>query len=94
MKTVIITLASLTLFFVTGLSGTGLAAGRTTFWSRMCASCHDGKTAPDAVLLKKKYPTVKEFETAVKNKGNRCMNILKNDEKLARKVAKELGIKG
>lgn len=92
MKRVIITIVSLA--FVIGLAGTGTAAERATFWSRMCASCHDGKTAPDAGQLKKKYPTVDAFETAVRNKGNRCMNILKNDPKLARKVAKELGIKG
>ena len=62
-------------------------------WSSMCASCHDGKTAPDMESLRSKYQTLDAFSAAVRSKGGRCMNILKNDESLIRKIGKEMGLK-
>lgn len=61
-------------------------------WNRMCSSCHDGKTAQDAAALREKYPSQEAFAEAVRSKGNRCMNILKNDPGLIEKIAREIGI--
>ena len=61
-------------------------------WNRMCASCHDGSTAPDEAALRTTYPTIDVFTEAVRSKGNRCMNILKNDPKLISQIGAELGI--
>jgi len=69
------------------------AAVRKKLWSNMCASCHDGKTAPDVESLMLKYQTVDVFAEAVKSKGHRCMNILKNDEALMKKIGREIGLK-
>ena len=69
------------------------AENNRKLWSNMCASCHDGKTAPDMESLRAKYRTVDEFSAAVDSKGHRCMNILKNDESLIKKIAKEIGLK-
>lgn len=69
------------------------AATRTQFWAKMCASCHDGNTAISKEAIREKYRTVSSFSEAVLNKGGRCMNILKNDKKMIRKVAKEIGLK-
>lgn len=69
------------------------ALARTTFWSKMCASCHDGNTAIAKDAIREKYQTIDVFTEAVLKKGGRCMNILKNDEDLIRKVAKEIGLK-
>ena len=69
------------------------AENNRKLWSNMCASCHDGKTAPDMESLRAKYRTVDEFTAAVESKGHRCMNILKNDEALIKKIAKEIGLK-
>lgn len=69
------------------------AVTRTQFWPKMCASCHDGKTAPSKEALREKYQTASAFSKAVLNKGDRCMNILKNDKKLIKKVANEIGLK-
>lgn len=69
------------------------AATPTQFWSKMCASCHDGKTAISKEAMREKYQTATVFSEAVLNKGDRCMNILKNDKKMIKKVAKEIGLK-
>lgn len=71
----------------------GSAAAGKKLWSNMCASCHDGKTAPDVESLMFKYQTVDVFAEAVKSKGHRCMNILKNDEELMKKIGREIGLK-
>ncbi len=72
----------------------GSAAGEDRkLWTKLCASCHDGETAPTPVALKEKYGTLDRFHDAVMKKGARCMNILKNDEGLIRKVGLELGLK-
>ncbi|MFO0752273.1 MAG: hypothetical protein U0411_02975 [Thermodesulfovibrionales bacterium] len=70
----------------------GSPAKEAKLWTNLCASCHDGKTAPDAALLKEKYATTDEFVAAVKKKGSRCMNILKNNEAAVQEIARELGI--
>lgn len=69
------------------------AVARTQFWTKMCASCHDGKTAISKEAMREKYQTANAFTEAVLNKGDRCMNILKNDKKMIKKVAKEIGLK-
>ena len=69
------------------------AAGSKKLWVNMCASCHDGKTAPDMESLRLKYITIEAFTLAVKSRGHRCMNILKNDESLIKKIGREIGLK-
>ena len=69
------------------------AVTQTKFWPKMCASCHDGKTALSKEAMREKYQTVSAFSEAVQNKGDRCMNILKNDKKMIENVAKEIGLK-
>jgi len=69
------------------------ALERTKLWSKMCASCHDGKTAISKDAIREKYQTVDVFTEAVLKKGGRCMNILKNDKNLIKKVAIEIGLK-
>jgi len=69
-------------------------------WERMCEACHDGSTVlngkvvMDKEQMKAKYHTLDELVKAVTCEGPPCMNILKHDEKLVRKVGKEIGIKG
>jgi hypothetical protein len=69
------------------------ATGSMKLWSNMCASCHDGKTAPDMESLRLKYMTIDAFSVAVKSRGHQCMNILKNDESLIKKIGREIGLK-
>ena len=69
------------------------AENNRKLWSHMCASCHDGKTAHDMEALRAKYRTVDAFTVAVDSKGHRCMNILKNDKSLIKKIGKEIGLK-
>jgi len=69
------------------------AVTRTQFWTKMCASCHDGKTAISKEAMREKYQTAAVFSEAVLKKGDRCMNILKNDRKMIKKVANEIGLK-
>jgi len=84
----------LTAFFITiSFHPDSHAANSMKLWSNMCASCHDGKTAPDKESLRLKYVTIGAFTVAVKSRGHRCMNILKNDESLIKKIGKEIGLK-
>jgi len=69
------------------------AADSKKLWANMCASCHDGTTAPDMESLRLKYMTIEAFTLAVKSRGHRCMNILKNDESLIKKIGREIGLK-
>jgi len=72
---------------------------RTSLWERMCAACHDGttvlngKVVIDREQIKSKYRSLDELVNAVTCNAPPCMNILKHDEKLVRKVGKEIGIK-
>ncbi len=72
---------------------------RIGLWERMCEACHDGKTVLngnvviDKEQIRAKYRTLDELVDAVTCKAPPCMNILKHDEKLVRKVGKEIGIK-
>jgi hypothetical protein len=69
-----------------------------TLWERMCEACHDGSTVLngkvviDKEQMRAKYKTVDELVKAVTCESPPCMNILKHDEKLVRKVGKELGL--
>ena len=90
-KTLIISvfLSGAILFFSAGAT----FAAKRTLWLNKCASCHDGKAAPVAESLVKKYKTVEEFTEAVQTKGHKGMNILKGSIPLLKKIAQELGIK-
>ena len=94
MKNRLTSLILLMVFFLGGIfiSNTH-AVTRTQFWPKMCASCHDGKTAISKEAMREKYQTAAAFSEAVLNKGDRCMNILKNDKKMIKKVANEIGLK-
>lgn len=85
-------LAAVALVLVPVTASSADQGGDAKLWSRMCSSCHDGSTAPAASALKEKYPSQEAFSEAVRNKGNRCMNILKNDPGLIEKIAREIGI--
>lgn len=67
-------------------------AAKPKLWSKLCASCHDGNTAPGPEDFRAAYKTVDEFTAAVRAKGSQCMNIVRNDEKMIRKIAAEIGI--
>ncbi len=81
------------------LAGFSSNTQRTGLWERMCEACHDGSTVLngkvviDREQMKAKYKTVDELVKAVICEGHPCMNILKHDEKLVRKVGKEIGLK-
>ncbi len=81
------------------LAGFTSKTNRTSLWDRMCDACHDGSTVLngkvviDKEQLKAKYKTVDELVKAVTCEGHPCMNILKHDENLVRKVGKEIGLK-
>jgi hypothetical protein len=70
-----------------------------SLWERHCAACHDGKTVlnnkvvTDKEQIKAKYATIEDLTKAVTCDGPPCMNILKHDETLIKKVGKELGLK-
>ncbi len=80
------------------LAGFSSGTQRNSLWERMCEACHDGKTVLngkvviDREQMKTKYKTVDELVKAVTCEGPPCMNILKHDEKLVRKVGKEIGL--
>lgn len=86
---------SLLLFLLVSTVAAAVFAEETDrkLWNRMCASCHDGSTAPDEAALRATYPTIDVFTEAVRTKGNRCMNILKNDPKLISQIGAEIGIR-
>ena len=93
MKTKILIISVLLSGTILYFSAPGTFAAERPLWSNKCASCHDGKTAPAAEYLVKKYKTVEEFTEAVQTKGHKGMNILKNNVPLIKKIAQELGIK-
>jgi hypothetical protein len=70
-----------------------------SMWDRMCAACHDGQTVLNGKVviskeqMKEKYKTIDELVKAMTCDGPPCMNILKHDEKLVRRVGEEIGIK-
>jgi len=81
------------------LAGFSDKAPRISLWERMCESCHDGQTILNGKVviskeqIKTKYKTLDDLVNAVSCEGPPCMNILKHDEKLVRKVGRELGMK-
>ncbi len=81
------------LFITMSFQTDSRASDSMKLWSNMCASCHDGKTAPDMESLRLKYVTIDAFTDAVKSRGHQCMNILKNDESLIKKIGREIGLK-
>ena len=94
MKNCSILFVIITVFFSGGIfMPDTYAATRTQFWPKMCASCHDGNTAISKEAMREKYQTVNAFSEAVRHKGGRCMNILKNDKKMIKQVAQEIGLK-
>jgi len=91
----------LSLAFLCMLLPAGLAYGkeRVSLWERMCAACHDGKTVLNGKVvidkgqMKAKYKTMDELVSAACS-GPSCMNILKHDEALIKKVGREIGMPG
>ncbi len=81
------------------LAGLSYKSQRISLWDRMCDACHDGttvlngKVVIDKEQMKAKYHSLDELVNAVVCEGHPCMNILKHDEKLVRKVGKEIGIR-
>ena len=81
------------------LAGLSYKSDRISMWDRMCEACHDGatvlngKVVIDKEQMKAKYHSLDELVKAVLCEGHPCMNILKHDEKLVRKVGKEIGIR-
>jgi hypothetical protein len=81
------------------LAGFTSRSERISLWERMCESCHDGQTVLNGKVvmgkkeMRAKYPTLDELVNAVTCQAPPCMNILKHDEKLVRKVGREIGIK-
>lgn len=80
------------------LAGLSYRSSRISLWERMCEACHDGSTVlngkvvMDKDRIRTKYRTIDELVNAVTCEGPPCMNILKHDEKLVRKVGKEIGL--
>lgn len=94
MKTKLFIVSALLSFIIAMSFGNDASAvDKRKLWMQKCASCHDGKTAPNADALVKKYKTVEELAEAVKTKGHKGMNMLKGDPNLIKMIAKELGIK-
>lgn len=81
------------------LAGLSYKSQRISLWDRMCEACHDGatvlngKVVIDKEQIRAKYHSIDDLVSAVSCEGPPCMNILKHDEKLVRKVGKEIGIK-
>jgi hypothetical protein len=81
------------------LAGLSYRSPRISLWERMCEACHDGKTVlngrvvMDKDQMRTKYRTIDELVNAVTCEGPPCMNILKHDEKLVRKVGREIGLR-
>lgn len=71
---------------------------RVSMWELKCESCHDGKSIIDGEVLSSKqemmemYKGLEEFVDTC-NDAPDCMNILKHDKDLFRKVGVELGLK-
>ncbi len=69
-----------------------------TEWERKCVACHDGQTilngrvVPDKEQLKAKYQTLEAFVDSCDG-SPACMNILKHDKELFKKIGEELGLK-
>jgi hypothetical protein len=97
MKTRTLLIAAVLLFPL--LAGFSPRQERHRLWERMCEACHDGQTVlngkvvMDKNQLRAKYHTLDELVNAVTCQAPPCMNILKHDEKLVRKVGTEIGIK-
>jgi hypothetical protein len=58
-----------------------------------CKGCHNGNVAPDARDLKEKYQSVDKFIEAAKKTDDPLMAAFKNNEKILREAAKDIGLK-
>jgi len=61
-------------------------------WDK-CKGCHNGNLAPDEKTLKDKYPTVSKIVEAAKQSSSPLMNSFKEDEKLLKEAAQDIGLK-
>lgn len=61
-------------------------------WDR-CKGCHNGNVAPDEKTMKQQYPTMEKFVQAAKKSDDPFMGRFKNDEKLLKEAAQEIGLK-
>ncbi len=92
MKTKHFIIPVLVSFVLVLFSGQDTFAQKRKLWTNMCASCHDGKAAPAADALKEKHPTTEKFSEAVNRKGSQCMNMVRSNPNVIKKIAKEIGI--
>ena len=58
-----------------------------------CKGCHNGNLAPDAKELKDRYNTADRLVAVAKKSGDPLMEGIKNNEKLLREAAKDIGLK-
>ena len=92
-------LQMITVFALPLLAGFSEKTAMISQWERACESCHDGQTVLNGKVvigkeqMKAKYKTLDELVKAVSCECPPCMNILKHDKTLVRKVGEELGLK-
>jgi hypothetical protein len=58
-----------------------------------CKGCHNGNVAPDARELKEKYQLIDKFVEAAGKTDDPLMAAFRNNEKLLREAAKDIGLK-
>ncbi len=58
-----------------------------------CKGCHDGNVAPDARELKEKYQLIDKLVEAAQKTDVPFMAAFRNNEKLLREAAKDIGLK-
>ncbi len=58
-----------------------------------CKGCHDGNVAPDARELKEKYQLIDKLVEAAQKTDDPFMAAFRNNEKLLREAAKDIGLK-
>ena len=61
-------------------------------WEK-CKGCHNGNVAPDEEKLKEKYPPIKKFVAAAKKADDPFVIGFKDNEKLLKETAQEIGLK-
>jgi hypothetical protein len=58
-----------------------------------CKDCHNGNVAPDAKELKDKYNSADKFIQAAKKADDPLMNPFRNNDKLLKEAANDIGLK-
>jgi hypothetical protein len=68
------------------------AFAETSAWDK-CKGCHNGNLAPDAKEFRERFKKVDELVKAATESDNPFMKNVKENEKLLREAAKDLGLK-